>query len=300
MLAGGDYVCYSLFMALILSGTRAQEARVSYLQKKVDTLSRKPCLAIIQVGSISESTVYINQKKKMGLLVGIEVRHVSLPESISFDELVSQIQKNNTDSSVDGIIVQLPLPQYLDKQAVIEAIDPIKDADGLTLTNQTALQAGLSGIPIPATARGVLSLLQHYNIPVKGRRVVVLGRSALVGAPVAKLVELAGATVTVCHSKTLNTKEVTRNADIVIVAIGKKHFVTKDFVSSGQVIVDVGINAGTREDKTRVLMGDVAYEEVLPFVSAITPVPGGVGPMTVVSLFENVLEIALKRDILTK
>ncbi len=285
-------------MALILNGTKAQGARISYLKNKIETLTRKPCLVIIQVGSVSESAIYIHQKKKIGALIGAEVRHVILPESISFDGLTLEIKKNNTDNSVDGIIVQLPLPAHLDKQKVIETIDPMKDADGLTLTNQTTLQAGLLTMPIPATARGVMSLLQYYGISVSGKKVAVLGRSSLVGAPVAKLVELQGGLVTVCHSKTLNTKEITRNADIIIVAIGKKQFITKEFLSSAHIIVDVGINSAVGEDGSRELAGDVSYNSVLPYVSAISPVPGGVGPMTVISLFENVFEIASKNAII--
>lgn len=282
-------------MALILSGTKAQVSHVEILKKRVSELQKTPCLVIIQVGQIQESTAYINQKKKMGVLVGVEVKHISLSENTSELDLIQEIKKHNTDNSVDGILVQLPLPVSLDKEKIIEIIEPSKDVDGLTLTNQQALNGGRTDIPLPATARAVLSLLSFYGIGVRGRRVAVLGRSTLVGKPTAKLLESAGALVTICHSKTSNIPKITKDADIIIVAIGKPGLIDERFLSGGQVIIDVGINVSIGKGGARELIGDVAFERVLPFVSAITPVPGGVGPMTVMSLFENVVDGCVKK-----
>ncbi len=270
---------------LLLDGKIARDYFSSELQKTIANLEQKPCLAIIQVGEREESSAYIKQKKIFGEKIGATVKHILLPENVSEDDVCDRIQDLNTDESVHGIIVQLPLPAHIDKNNVIQIIDPIKDIDGLTSVNIKLLWSKMSG-HVPATARGIITLLEYYKIPIKGKKVVVVGRSDLVGKPTAIIFLNKGAIVTVCHRETIDLPTETKRADILIVATGKHGLITKDFVSVGQVVVDVGISV--LSDKR--LVGDVVFDDVKNIVSAISPVPGGVGPMTVLSLFQNLLD----------
>jgi len=289
-------------MALILDGRRARETLAEKLKGKIKWLSFKPRLTIVQVGSVSESSAYIRQKKLFGESVGAEVSHIRLPETVSGEELIDKISDLNRDKNVHGIIVQLPLPVRLDRQKTIDAVSPEKDADGLTTTSVERRRAARGGAALwPATARAVLELLNFYQVPLAGKKAAVLGRSALVGAPVAEILEENGVSVTVCHSQTLNTKEITRASHIVVAAVGKPRFVGADYFAAGanQIAVDVGINRISHhaeklaEEIPRVkFVGDIDFEAVAPLVGAISPVPGGVGPMTVLALFENLADIA--------
>lgn len=249
-----------------------------------------PCLAIIQVGDLPESAAYIHHKKLFAEKIGAIVRHIQFDATITEKEIVNKIKKLNKNKKVHGIIVQLPLPQHISSLNVIEAIDSKKDVDGLTSVNVKYLQLGNKTGIIPATARGVLSLIKAYNISVEGKRVVVVGRSVLVGAPIAQCLLRAGATVTICHKLTQPLHKFTSQADVLIVAAGSPKLISKKFVNKKQIIVDVGITAIEHEGK-RYLIGDVDSKKIKSIVSAYSPVPGGVGPLTVASLFENLCEV---------
>jgi len=261
---------------IILDGRKARDFYMEKMMVKIRRNGFSPYLAIVQVGDNKSSSSYIEQKKKFGEKIGAVVEHIKFQADVSFEELKNKISSLNTDKKVHGIIVQLPLPIHLDKTSVINLILPEKDVDGLTSNSKF----------VPATARGIKSILDFYKIPINGKKVAMLGRSALVGAPTAKLFQNSGAIVTVCHSQTPNTKKITSSSDIIIVAIGKPKFLDESYIGKNfPVVVDVGINSF--EGK---LVGDVDFEKVSSLVSAITPVPGGVGPMTVLSLFENLVE----------
>ena len=253
----------------------------------------RPKLVIIQIGNNERSDVYVKQKKVFGEKLGFEVELIQFDNKISEKDIISKIESLNLDSIVNGIIVQLPLPKNINILNVIETISPEKDVDGLNSKNLQFLfengQSENNGF-IPATTKGIISLLDFYKIPLKGKKVVVVGRSFLFGKPTALVLLNKNATVTICHSKTKNLKKEIKNADIAIIAIGKPNFVKKSFVKKGQVIIDVGITKVGNN-----IFGDVDFKSVSRIVSAITPVPGGVGPTTVVSLFENVLT-AYKRQ----
>ncbi len=275
-------------MAKVLDGRLVRDRLKGELIDRVKKLGGKPTLAVIQVGSLSASSLFITQKTKFGEAIGVKVEHINLPGQVTFADLQNEILKLNKDVSVRGIIVQLPLPPHLDVWSVIETIDPKKDVDGLTAINLKKLWAKRRDGIIPATACGILSILDYYQIPIEGKRVVVVGRSNLVGGPIALTLLNRGATVTICHRKTLNLAEVTKGAEILISAAGSPGLITKNHVSPGQTVIDVGLTPGV--DGT--LFGDVAQNEVANIVGAITPVPGGVGPMTVCSLFLNLLDAA--------
>jgi methylenetetrahydrofolate dehydrogenase (NADP+) / methenyltetrahydrofolate cyclohydrolase len=280
-------------MTMLLKGAPVRDVRADTLAQKIKNLTEKPTLAIIQVGKREDSTAYINAKKKFGNKIGATVLHVEFNEHETEEVVISKISELNADVSVHGIIVQIPLPPSLNKEKIIDTIAPEKDVDGLTSTSLKLLWENKKGF-IPATTRGIATLLSHYGIEIQGKRVVVVGRSALVGKPTALYFTHQNSTVTVCHSKTLNLSEETKRADIIIVATGKPGLITKNHVAPHQVIVDVGINTvgGKLEEEVgeRKIVGDVAFDEVKDLVRAITPVPGGVGVMTVLSLFENLLD----------
>jgi methylenetetrahydrofolate dehydrogenase (NADP+) / methenyltetrahydrofolate cyclohydrolase len=280
----------------ILEGISLRDATIQRLSAKIKTLSVQPTLAVIQIGDRADSSAYIKAKKSFGEKIGARVIHENLPEKATSEEVIAQIKKHNADHLVHGVIVQLPLPVHLDQHTILEAIDPEKDVDGLTSVHTQELWEDGSSIVLPATTRGILALLDCYQIPIEGKKVVIVGRSVLVGKPTALAFLNRNATVTICHRGTKNLEEETRRADILIVAIGRAHFITADFVREGQVVIDVGINTVSdgkllEEVGKRKLVGDVDFENVSKIVSAISPVPGGVGTMTVASLFENLLDL---------
>jgi methylenetetrahydrofolate dehydrogenase (NADP+)/methenyltetrahydrofolate cyclohydrolase len=274
---------------LRLDGKVVADARRAVLKEKIahftKTRGRKPGLAVVIVGEDPASQVYVRSKVKTTTEVGMHSVHVELPKETTQDELLKHIAKLNGDASVDGILVQLPLPKHIDTNAVIDAIKPEKDPDGLTTGNLGLLLSGRLRVA-PCTPFGVMKILEHYKIDPAGKRVTVVGRSNIVGKPMAQLMLDADATVTIAHSKTKDLRRHTKDADIVVVAAGKPQFLGKDDFNKDAVVIDVGIH---RTPEKRV-MGDVRYLEL--DVQAATPVPGGVGPMTIQMLMENTLTLA--------
>ena len=249
---------------------------------KLNAQGTRVCLAVIQVGTDPASSVYVGNKKKACAYVGIESLSYELPEQTSQEELLALIAELNGKAQVNGILVQLPLPGHIDEDAVIRAIDPKKDVDGFHPQSVGALCIGQPGF-VSCTPAGIIELLKRSGIEIAGKECVVIGRSNIVGKPMAILLLRENGTVTVTHSRTRNLKEVTRRADILVVAVGKPRMITREYVKEGAVVIDVGIH---RNENNR-LCGDVDYEDVSPVCSAITPVPGGVGPMTIAMLMYN-------------
>lgn len=277
-------------MAKIIDGKAVSAAVKASVAREVDELKAGgicPGLAVVLVGDDSASKVYVNNKKKACVATGIYSEEYVLPEQTTQDELIALVKKLNENPGVNGILVQSPLPKGLDEKAVVEAIAPEKDVDAFHAYNVGKL---MQGTPIfqPCTPAGVIELINSSNIEIEGKNCVVIGRSNIVGKPMAMLLLQNGGTVTVCHSKTKNLAEITRNADILVSAVGKPCFVTADMVKKGAVIIDVGMNRNA-EGK---LCGDVDFAEVEPLASYITPVPGGVGPMTVAMLMKNTVTAA--------
>lgn len=255
-----------------------------------ETYNKVPTIAIVVVGNNPASEIYVRNKIKAASFVGMNHELVKLEETVSMEELLNEVDRLNNDINVSGIIVQLPLPKHLDEQLVINHINNEKDADGFGLLNKGRLFSGLPCLK-PATPYGVMYLLEHYNIDLEGKRAVVIGRSNIVGKPMALMLLEKNATVTIAHSRTKDLKELTKEADILVVAIGKAKFVTEDMVKDGAVIVDVGIN---RIDG--VLYGDVDFENVEKKASFITPVPGGVGPLTIAMLLKNTVNAFINQN----
>ena len=243
---------------------------------------KKVALAAIQGGNDPASSVYVRNKKKACEYIGIESLSYELPEETTEEELVSLIEKLNADAGVNGILVQLPLPEQINEEKIIQTISPDKDVDGFHMQNVGALCTGGKGY-VSCTPLGIITLLKRSGIEIAGKRCVVMGRSNIVGKPMAMLLLRENGTVTICHSKTQDMKEITKQADILVVAIGKPKFVDETYVKEGAVVIDVGIHRNA-ENK---LCGDVDFDKVAPHTSAITPVPGGVGPMTIAMLMNN-------------
>lgn len=244
-----------------------------------------PCLAVIQIGSDPASSVYVNNKKKACAYIGIKSLAYELPEATTEKELLDLIEDLNQNDQVHGILVQLPLPEHMNEQKVIQAISPKKDVDGFHPESVGNMFIGAPGY-LPCTPAGIIQLLKRSDIQIEGKHCVILGRSNIVGKPMAMLLLRENGTVTVTHSKTQDLKAITKTADILVVAIGKPNFLTKEYVKEGAVIVDVGIH----RDASNKLCGDVDFKDVEPMASAITPVPGGVGPMTIAMLMHNCVE----------
>lgn len=243
------------------------------------------CLAVIQVGNDPASSVYVGNKKKACAYIGIDSRSYELAQETTQEDLLQLIDELNHDEKVDGILVQLPLPGQIDEDTVIRAIDPAKDVDGFHPQSVGALCIGQPGF-VSCTPAGIIQLLKRSGIQIAGKECVVIGRSNIVGKPMALLLLRENATVTVAHSKTEKLQEVTRRADILVVAVGKPKMITREYVKEGAVVIDVGIH----RNEAGKLCGDVDYEDVAPVCSAITPVPGGVGPMTIAMLMNNCVE----------
>lgn len=250
-----------------------------------------PSLVVILVGNDPASQSYVNGKIKATQTVGIKSSLLHYDTSVSEKELLSKIEELNNDTSVDGILVQLPLPSHIDEMKVIAAIAPRKDVDGFNPENVAKLWLGQDCI-VPCTPKGIMYLLEKSGIDIEGKHAVIIGRSNIVGKPVAKLLMDANATVTIAHSHSQNLKEICLTADIIISAVGKAHIVNSDMIQSGAVLIDVGIH---RDEATGKLQGDIDFEECLPKASYITPVPGGVGPMTIAMLMQNTLECYLTK-----
>lgn len=285
------------------------------VRQQVESLKEKgaraPHLAVVIVGNNPASETYVNNKLRACDEVGFAATRVWLPESVTQEELLKEVERLNNDTTVDGFIVQLPLPAHINENDITQAIDPKKDVDGLHPYNVGLTALGMPSI-VSATPRGIRELLHAYNIPTEGRHVVVIGRSNIVGKPVAMLLmqrpylalpktaaaALGDATVTVCHSKTRNLKEICLTADIIIVAAGQPCLLTADMVKEGAVVIDVGINRipAPETEKGYRITGDADFEHVAKKCSYITPVPGGVGPMTIASLLQNTLECYIRNN----
>ena len=275
-------------MARLIDGKLISTQIKDELKAEVEALKEKgivPCLAVIQVGNHPASSVYVNNKKKACAYIGIESLAYELEENISQEELLTIIDELNHNDMVNGILVQLPLPKHIDEEAVIKAIAPEKDVDGFHPETVGNMCIGSKGF-LPCTPAGVIQLLKRSNIEIEGKECVVIGRSNIVGKPMALLLLRENGTVTITHSRTKDLKEITKRADILIAAIGKPKFVTAEYVKEGAVVIDVGIHRNA-DNK---LCGDVDFDDVVEKVSAITPVPGGVGPMTIAMLMNNCVE----------
>lgn len=275
-------------MAQIIDGKKISQDIKDELKEKVTALKEagmEPALAVIQVGNDPASSVYVRNKKKACEYIDIRSLSYELPEETTEDALIELIEKLNKDKTVNGILVQLPVPKHIDPDKIIRTISPEKDVDGFHPQNVGKLVIGEEGF-VSCTPAGVIQLLKRSGIEISGKNCVVVGRSNIVGKPMALLMLRENATVTIAHSKTKNLKELCQTADILIVAIGKPQFITADYVKEGAVVIDVGIH----RDENNKLCGDVRYEEVAEKASAITPVPGGVGPMTIAMLMSNCVE----------
>lgn len=278
-------------MAQIIDGKKISQEIKDELREKVASLKeegKEAALAVIQVGNDPASSVYVGNKKKACAYIGIRSLSYELPEETTEEELLALIEKLNGDASVNGILVQLPLPSHIDEDKVIRTISPKKDVDGFHPENVGKLVIGGPGF-VSCTPAGIIQLLKRSGIEIAGKNCVVIGRSNIVGKPMALLMLRENATVTIAHSRTQDLKEICKRADILIVAIGKPRFITADYVKEGAVVIDVGIH----RNENNKLCGDVAYDEVMPHTSAITPVPGGVGPMTIAMLMNNCVESML-------
>lgn len=264
--------------------------RVKNEAVKLKNLGVEPALAVILVGEDKASQTYVASKEKACHACEIKSIMHRLPEQTTQSELLALIDLLNLDDSVDGILVQLPLPKHINTDKILESISPNKDVDGFHAINVGKLSSGLDGF-VPCTPLGIMEILKEYDIDVSGKNACVIGRSNIVGKPMANLLLNASATVTVTHSKTKNLKEICKNADILVAAIGKPFFVTEDMVKDGAIVIDVGIN---RLDDGR-LVGDVDFDKVASKCSYITPVPGGVGPMTIAMLLSNTIKSAKNR-----
>ncbi len=262
----------------------------------VKAMGRKPGLAVVLVGDDPASQVYVGSKKKATVEAGMESFEHRLPDDISQAKLIALVERLNADEAVDGILVQLPLPAHIDDKAVIAAIDPAKDVDGFHVVNAGRLAVGEDAF-VPCTPLGCLMLLKDRLGDLSGKNAVVIGRSNIVGKPMAQLLLAENCTVTIAHSRTVDLANVVRHADIIVAAVGRPEMVKGDWLKDGAIVIDVGINRLAPADRTGKgrLVGDVAFDEALDHVGAITPVPGGVGPMTIACLLRNTLVAAHRR-----
>ncbi len=277
-------------MAIIIDGKLVAQEVKAKVSKKVKELQENgitPGLAVIIIGNNQASRIYVNNKKKACAEVSIYSKEYALPDTTSQKELIELISKLNNDDSINGILVQLPLPNHINEKAVIEAIDPLKDVDAFHEINVGKIMIGEYDL-LPCTPAGIIELLNSQNIEIEGKHCVVVGRSNIVGKPMAMLLLHRNGTVTICHSKTKNLKEICKNADILIAAVGKAKFITSDMVKKDAVVIDVGMN----KDENGKLCGDVDFDNVKKIASYITPVPGGVGPMTIAMLMKNTVTAA--------
>ncbi len=274
-------------MAIIMDGKALSNQIIENIKDKVSNLDTKPGLAVILVGEAPASAVYVKNKEKQALNAGFHSFIHKLPENTTKEELLSLIEKLNNDNDIDGILLQLPLPKRLSAYDFLDKIDPKKDVDGFHPINSGKLITGETPYALACTPKGIIRILDEYKIPISGKNAVIIGRSNIVGKPLSMLLLNRNATVTIAHSKTKNLPDITKNADILISATGKENMVTKDMVKNGAAVIDVGII----RDNSGKLRGDVDFDNVKEIAGHITPVPGGIGPMTIASLMENTLEL---------
>ncbi|MFW7129660.1 bifunctional methylenetetrahydrofolate dehydrogenase/methenyltetrahydrofolate cyclohydrolase [Streptococcus pyogenes] len=280
-------------MTELIDGKALAQKMQQELAAKVNNLKQKkgivPGLAVILVGDDPASQVYVRNKERAALTVGFKSETVRLSEFICQEELIAVIERYNADNTIHGILVQLPLPNHINDKKIILAIDPKKDVDGFHPMNTGHLWSGRP-LMVPCTPSGIMELLREYNVNLEGKHAVIIGRSNIVGKPMAQLLLDKNATVTLTHSRTRQLEEVCRCADVLIVAIGQGHFITKQYIKDGAIVIDVGMN---RDDNGK-LIGDVAFDEVAEVAAKTTPVPGGVGPMTIAMLLEQTYQSALR------
>lgn len=274
---------------MILDGKGLADRRLELLKENIRERAINPSLATVLVGDDPASALYVRMKHRACEQVGIRSINVQIPGEATTNEVLDRLKVLNEDSEVDGILIQLPLPAQIDTHQVLSVVNPEKDVDGYHPLNMGRLVGGLPG-PQSCTPKGIMTILKEYNIKTSGARAVVIGRSVDVGRPMALLLMLADATVTICHSKTQDLSSITRQADILVCAAGKAGMVTADMVKPGATVIDVGTNHVNGK-----LRGDVDFESVSEIAGAITPVPGGVGPMTIATLMENTMDAAIKR-----
>ena len=272
---------------MIIDGKKISQNILMELKEEVLNLKAKniiPCLAVILVGENSASRVYVKNKHIACNQAGIISKEFLLPENISKEEVLNLIKRLNTDKNINGILVQLPLPNHLDSKAICDTIDPLKDVDAFTTVNKGKLLLGTAKL-LPCTPAGIIEMLRHENINLEGKYCTIIGRSDIVGKPISILLLQNDATVTICHSKTKNLKEICLKSDMIVSAVGKANLISSDMVKKGGILIDVGMN----RNENGKLCGDADFESVSPKCSYITPVPGGVGPMTVAMLIKNTI-----------
>ncbi len=274
-------------MAVILDGKKLRDKIFANLKAKTDSMPVKPTLAVILAGDNPSSIIYVNNKKKCAEKLGINSTVITYSSDVKESELLNKVNELNNNKNVTAILVQLPLPEHINQFNIIDAIAPEKDVDGLTTYNSGKLFSGEKPFVYPCTPKGIMLLLDEYGIEIEGKHAVVIGRSNLVGKPVAQMLLNRNATVTMCHSKTKNLSDITKTADILISAVGKK-IIGENMLKNNCVVIDVGI---FRDDRGKI-SGDVDFEAASKIASYITPVPGGVGPMTIASLMLNTVELA--------
>ncbi len=276
----------------LIDGKKVAEKCKKNIEERIKRLDRTPGFAVIRIGEDEASKIYVRLKHKMSEELGINFTEYHLDEDVTQEELISLIKKLNADDEVDGILLQSPIPYHLNILEAFQTIAPEKDVDGFSPINVGKLVQRQECFAA-CTPTGVMTMLKEYNIPIEGKHAVVVGRSNIVGRPMAELLLNANATVTICHSKTRNLTEIVKSADILVVAIGKPKFITADMIKEGAVVVDVGIN---RIPDSKKIVGDVDFENVKEKCSYITPVPGGVGPMTIMTLMDNVVTACERRE----
>ncbi len=281
-----QYLCYTNDMTIILDGKKLRDKLLAQLEQRIKKLSTPPSLAVILVGEDPASQIYVNNKKKAAEKIGINSIVINLPDTIGEEDLIEKIEELNNDSDITAILVQLPLPKHIDKTKIINCIKPEKDVDGFTVANFGRLFSCQKPYVYPCTPKGILLLLDEYNINLEGQHVVIIGRSNIVGRPLSQMILNRNATVTICHSHTKNLASITKTADVLISAVGEK-IIEENMLKSDCIVVDVGIF----KDETGKTRGDVDFEKVSPITSYITPVPGGIGPMTIASLMINTVEL---------
>lgn len=274
-------------MTKLIDGKTVAKEILDNLADEVLFLNKKPCLAVIIVGNDSASKIYVNLKKKKALELGFNSIVIELPENTLEKDLIYKIEELNSDENVNAILVQMPLPKHINPLKIIETISPQKDVDCFHPYNVGNISIGKKSYVYPCTPKGIIRLLEYYDIKIEGKHAVVIGRSNIVGRPLSQMLINENATVTLCHSKTKNLSEITKTADILISAVGKPNLVTENMVKDGTIIIDVGMN---RLENGK-LCGDVDFENVKDKASYITPVPGGVGPMTICSLMVNTYDL---------
>ena len=278
-----------LIMAIIMNGIELRNRILNDLHTRVEKMQKQPTLVAILVGNDSASQIYVKNKEKFAAIAGIKTNVIRLPENSTTEQIISIITDLNQDNSVNAILVQLPLPKHIDTNQVLNAVDVKKDVDGFTDKNIGKMYGSGNDFVVPCTPRGILALLDEYNIDIAGKHAVIIGRSNIVGRPMANMLLKRNATITICHSKTPNISDFTHNADIVIAATGKIK-ITGDMLKQGSVFIDVGM----QRDENGKLHGDGDFESCEKIAGFITPVPGGVGPMTIAGLMLNVVDLAEK------